>query len=114
MEVWDSANAFFELVGALLTWLNVRRLYIDKEVKGIQWEVTLFWLSWGIFNLFFYGPVLGLWFSWAAGALLTLANVAWIILLMYYKTGYDTLRRYRKQGCLGTPACRCERCHIAI
>lgn len=94
VDPWDLMNAFFEGVGAFLTWLNVRRLWIDREVKGIQWQVTLFWCAWGVFNLFFYGPHLGLWLSWAMGAVLVAANFAWIMLLLYCKGVHEQLLRY--------------------
>lgn len=90
---WDLANGFFEGVGSVLTWLNVRRLYIDKTVKGVQWEVTVFWTAWGIFNLFFYGPVLGLWFSWWMGISIVIANAVWVGMVLYYRTAAEQLRK---------------------
>jgi hypothetical protein len=95
MDVWDLTNAFFEAVGSVLIWLNVRRLYIDREVKGVQWEVNLFWLSWGVFNLFFYGPVMGLWISWWMGISIIVANTVWVAMLLYFMAGSNELCRYR-------------------
>jgi len=82
-EYWDWGNAFFEGVGSILTWLNVRALRRDKVVKGVQWQVTVFWTCWGVFNLFFY-PALGLWLSFWGGVSIVAANAVWVWMVVYY------------------------------
>ena len=84
MELWDLGNAFFEGVGSILTWLNVRRLYLDKHVAGVDWRVTVFWTAWGVFNLFFY-PALGLWWSFVGGISIVIANFTWVCMVLYYR-----------------------------
>lgn len=81
---FDLINALFELIGALLGWLNVRQLQRDKRVSGVYWPVTAFFAAWGYWNLLYY-PALGQWISAAAGLLLALANTAWVILALRYR-----------------------------
>lgn len=73
----DLINAAFELVGAVIVWLNVLKLYRDREIKGIYWPTFAFFASWGLWNLFYY-PSLEQWFSFFAGVVLTAGNIAWI------------------------------------
>lgn len=85
---WDMGNAFFELIGSVLVWLNVRQLHRDKEVKGYDWRVTVFWTAWGIFNLGFY-PYLGLWLSLIGGISIVVANAVWVYMVLHYKYFYQ-------------------------
>jgi Na+/proline symporter len=80
----DMLNGFFELLGSLMLWSNVRRLYIDKQTMGINGWTVGFFTSWGIWNLFYY-PNLNQWYSFAGGVSIVIANTAWLILLLYYK-----------------------------
>jgi len=75
----DSINACFELGGALLIWLNVRRLYRDKSVRGVFAPVFVFYTLWGFWNCVFY-PAVGQMLSFYAGAGTTLGNLAWCAL----------------------------------
>ena len=79
----DHVNGGFELVGGLLTWLSVRRLVIDKQVKGISWWPILFFTAWGLWNLFYY-PYLLQWWSFIGGLFIVVANTVWLVLLVYY------------------------------
>jgi hypothetical protein len=67
-----------------MTWLNVRRLYKDKTVVGVDWRITVFWTVWGIFNLGFY-PALGLWLSFAGGVSIVIANATGVAMVMHYR-----------------------------
>jgi hypothetical protein len=88
MQIGDIVNGCFEGVGAFMTWINVRRLLKDKEIKGIDWRVSSFWASWGIWNCYFY-PSLDQWFSFAAGAVLALGNCVWFALAFYYTNSVE-------------------------
>jgi hypothetical protein len=79
----DSINGLFELVGAVLTWGNVRRLYRDKQTKGVFWPAWGFFAAWGCWNIYYYAA-LAQWWSWGAGILLASANVLWISMAAYY------------------------------
>lgn len=84
MNSLDLGNTIFEGGGAILTWLNVRRLVRDREVKGVDWRVTAFWSAWGLWNLFYY-PALGQWMSAACGVLLVAGNITWCGLVLHYR-----------------------------
>lgn len=80
----DMINGLFELFGSLMLWTNVRQLYKDKEIKGVNWWTVVFFTSWGIWNLFYY-PSLGQWWSFYGGISIALANLVWLIMLLCYK-----------------------------
>lgn len=95
----DLINGLFELVGGVLLALNVRRLWIDREIAGISpWPVAFF-TSWGVWNLFFY-PALGCWWSFAGGLLLVAANTAWLALLTALLISKRRKDRRRREGWL--------------
>ena len=79
----DHINGLFELVGGLLTWLSVRRLVIDKEVKRVSWWPIGFFTVWGVWNLYYY-PYLSQWWSFVGGCFIVVANTVWLALLLYY------------------------------
>ncbi len=83
MNKWDMINGAFEFMGALLVWLNVRRIYIDRELKGISWGVQGFFASWGAWNLLYY-PALGQYCSFVAGIGLFAGSLVWLIVAAYY------------------------------
>jgi len=80
----DAVNAFFELGGALLIWLNVRRLYRDRCVRGVFWPVNVFYTAWGVWNVFYY-PALGQTLSFWAGLGVVLGNAAWCCLAWRFR-----------------------------
>lgn len=82
----DYFNAFFEGVGALLTWMNVVRLCRDRKVSGVYWPVTAFWSAWGAWNIAYY-PMLGQWWSAAAGLVLCVGNTVWVVLAVRFTRG---------------------------
>lgn len=79
----DALNAAFELVGALLIVLNIRRVLRDRMVRGVDWRVTAFFSAWGLWNIFYY-PHLGQWLSFIAGLLLVSANTTWVLLMLHF------------------------------
>jgi hypothetical protein len=79
----DGINGCFELVGAVVCWLNVRQLYRDKKLQGVVWQVQGFFLAWGVWNLFYY-PSLGQWASFWGGVMLVVGNGTWVVLAMWY------------------------------
>ena len=81
----DLVNGAFEALGSLAIWANVRKLHIDKQVRGAHWQPMAFFSTWSIWNLYFY-PHLNQWLSFTGGCSLTLANVTWTVLAMYYMT----------------------------
>ena len=79
----DLVNGIFEFIGAILCWLNVKRIRKERELKGFYWPVQAFFTVWGVWNLFYY-PHLEQWFSFTGGALLVLGNGTWVGLAIKY------------------------------
>jgi Ca2+/Na+ antiporter len=79
----DLINGLFEFVGGILVFLNCYRLYIDKEVKGVSLYACLYFTAWGLWNCYFY-PVLGLSISFIGALVITIANILWVSLAIYY------------------------------
>jgi hypothetical protein len=77
----DYINGCIELVGAYFTWRNALQLHRDQVLKGVYWPTTAFFTLWGLWNCWFY-PNLHLWWSFVAGVILVLGNVAWVILAL--------------------------------
>jgi len=79
----DTINGLFELVGGIICWLNVRKLLIDKSIKGVHWGVQAFFSVWGVWNLYYY-PSLGQWCSFWGGVFLMTGNAIWTVLAIHY------------------------------
>lgn len=75
-------NGLFETLGAALTFMNTRRVWKDRGYAGLYLPAVVFFMSWGLWNLYYY-PHLGQWFSFAGGALLVAANVSWVGSMLY-------------------------------
>lgn len=79
----SSILSFLFLACALVCFLNVRRLWIDKTVKGVSLIPTLVFITTNLFEVAYFGlahdwlPVMG------ALAML-IANVAWLVLAVFY------------------------------
>lgn len=80
----DLFNGLFELFGGILYMLNIKILLRDKKVQGISLLPTVFFTSWGFWNLFYY-PSLDQWFSFFGGVVLVLVNAIWLSLAFYYR-----------------------------
>lgn len=100
----DFINGAFELWGGLFILLNCRKLYQDKEVKGIHWGSTIFFTSWGLWNLYYY-PFLGQWASTFGGVVICAANLLWLLMRLYYAK-----LRYWKNGLKERWQCTCSNC----
>ncbi len=84
MAFADLTNGAFELLGGFSLWQNVRRLRRDKSIKGVDWRVTLFFTSWGLWNLYYY-PHLDQWASFLGGLGIVAANAAWLYYVFKYR-----------------------------
>jgi len=62
MQNPDMINGLFEFTSGILSWINVRQLYKDKEVRGYNIKVFSFFVLWGYWNLYYY-PNLHQWIS---------------------------------------------------
>ena len=81
---YDLINGTFELISGLSQIVNIRKLIKDKEVKGIAIWPVIFFISWGVWNLFYY-PYLGQIISFIGGLLIVITNLIWLFLWYYYK-----------------------------
>lgn len=93
----DFINGLFEFFGGVLLWLNVRRLWRDRSVKGVSWVPVVFWAAWGAWNLFFY-PAVGCWWSFAGGLFVVTANAAWLVLLLWVKRRGEPLKKILREA----------------
>jgi hypothetical protein len=84
MTFGDTGNGIFEFVGGLMSWLNVRRIRHDKKVSGVDWRVFAFWVTWGIWNLWYY-PSLDQWLSFIGGWVVVTANAVWLYYAIKYR-----------------------------
>ena len=82
----DLINGLFEAGGTVAVFLHCRELIKAKRYEGVSVLGTLFFTSWGYWNIWFYAN-LDQWFSWAAGICLALANTFWVVLLWKYRNG---------------------------
>lgn len=82
----DHINAGFEAAAAIILWLNVRRLWRDRELKGVSVVPTLLYFVWCLWNLYYYAH-LGQTLSWYAGFGVGLANITWVGLALWFQKG---------------------------
>lgn len=80
----DLINGVFEFVGSIALWMNVRRLYLDKQTRGVTWYTTGFFMAWGFWNLYYY-PSLDQFWSFTGGVSIVTANSVWLGQMLYYK-----------------------------
>jgi hypothetical protein len=95
MKGIDLANAAFEVVGGLMVFDHCRALWRDKEVKGVSIPATCMFVSWGIWNLYYY-PMLEQWASFAGGLVIVTGNTLWVWLMFYYTCIDPPVRRRPK------------------
>jgi hypothetical protein len=91
----DQINGLFELIGSLFIFNHCWTLYKDKIVKGVSILSTVYFFSWGIWNLFFYPSLHQMW-SFYGGLAIMAANTLWIAMMVYYKYRNFDLFRWQK------------------
>lgn len=75
--------AMFELVSSLMIALSMRRLWIDKMVRGVSpWPIGFFAL-WGYWNVYWYWYIDAMW-AWSAGLCVVSINTLWAAQIVYY------------------------------
>lgn len=82
----DLINAIFEAGGAIISLLNVRRLYYDRRISGISWLPIVFFTAWGAWNIWYYDFLLQS-ISVRCAFCLVLVNSTWLLMLFYYSIG---------------------------
>lgn len=82
--IWpDVINGLFLFVGALVICLSIKKLYIQGQVRGIDWRHPAFFNFWGIYQLFFYEN-LEQWFSLGAAITTVLAGSVYLCMILYW------------------------------
>jgi hypothetical protein len=79
----DFINGAFQVVAAVMVLNNVRALHRDREVRGVSIASIAFFFLYGVWNLRYF-PLLGQWWSFAGGVLVTLANCLCVGMMIYY------------------------------
>lgn len=80
----DYFNAMFEFVSSMLLMINVVRLYRDKKLAGVSIIPTVFFILWGVWNLYYY-PSLNQTWSFVGGIFVVVVNAVWLVLAIYYR-----------------------------
>jgi len=79
----DLVNGSYELIAGVFLAFSCFRLYKDKEVKGWPISTTIFFTSWGYWNLWYY-PHLNQWLSFFGGIAVVIFNTLWCSMAIYY------------------------------
>lgn len=79
----DSVNGLFEFLAGFAILNHCYTLHRDKQIRGVSVLSTLFFTSWGYWNLYYY-PHLNQWASFAGGLSIVTANTLWIGMMWYY------------------------------
>lgn len=80
----DIINGLFESLGGLFLAINCFRLYRDKKIAGVSLLPTVFYTTWGLWNLLYY-PSLHQYVSFYGGIGVVVANAAWVGMAVYYR-----------------------------
>lgn len=81
----DKINGLYEILGSLFILMHCIKLYGDKKVRGIYVPATVFFFTWGVWNLYYY-PSLGQWMSFTGGVAIVIMNALWIGMMLYYNS----------------------------
>lgn len=84
----DNINAAFEFVGALCRAYDCWRLYKAKRYSGVHPASTVFFFSWGAWNIVFFSGLAQYWSLWCS-MLLCGMNALWLILAFIYRKNND-------------------------
>lgn len=83
MSNLDAINGVFEMVGSVVLYLNVVKVYQDKMVRGYDWRSVAFFAVWGAWSVAYYAG-LGHTISLVGGALALVAQIVWIGFAIHY------------------------------
>lgn len=73
----DMINASFEMAASIFILNHARALWQSKQAHGISLLSTIFFASWGCWNIFYY-PHIGQTYSFYAGIAVLIANLVWV------------------------------------
>jgi len=84
MNIPDIINGCFEFGASLFQLINVIATYRDKKIRGIRIVPTMFFTSWGIWNLYYYPQLNQIW-SFIGGLGIVITNLIWVVLMIKYR-----------------------------
>lgn len=88
----DIVNASFEAGAGLAVLHHCFKLYEHKQARGVSTAAVLFFTAWGVWNLYYY-PHLGQFWSFAGGIFITMANLAYLAMLVHYTRNRITIQQ---------------------
>jgi len=80
----DAINALFEVGGAFAIIPSIVAAWRAKKIVGVSIVTSLFFTSWGWWNIFYY-PSLDQTLSAAAAGMLATTNSIWLFQIWYYR-----------------------------
>ena len=79
----DVINGLFEVFGSVATWMNFAAIVKDKGYSGTRLPMMLFFLTRGLWKLFFYSHLFQ-WVSLYASILVIAGSVANVAAMLRY------------------------------
>lgn len=86
----DLINGGFELGAGIMQWTNVRALYRDREVRGMNVWSVVFFNVWGLWSFYYYAGYLWQPMSWLGNLAIISANLAWVGMAIRYRQRLPT------------------------
>jgi hypothetical protein len=80
----DLINGGFEFAAGIAILGHCFRLLEDRRVAGVSTGSVAFFSLWGVWNIYYY-PLLDQFWSFAGGIFVTLANTAYVALLIRFR-----------------------------
>jgi len=90
----DFINGLIYITLTVFIWVSIRRVLLDKEVKGVSWMTLGGLASRSCWNLYFYTHMT-LWYSLVGVTTLAFSEVTYCILL--YKYSHDFRKQIHEQ-----------------
>jgi uncharacterized membrane protein YfcA len=81
----DFINGSFEALGSLFILNHCLALWKSRQARGVSLVSTIFFQSWGIWNIFYY-PHLDQMISFYGGIAIFIANTVWIGLIIWVRS----------------------------
>lgn len=80
----DAVNGGFEVGGGFFMLNHCRVLHAHKSVRGVSMLSSLFFLTWGVWNLYYY-PALNQPVSFYGALFITAASSIYIAMMLHYR-----------------------------
>lgn len=77
-------NGAIEFGGSVFLLKNVFQMAKDKMLRGYHWHATVFFMTWGFWNIYYY-PSVGDWYSFTGGLFIVSVNTFWLGQVWYYR-----------------------------